>query len=188
MRYLGSFLQQGQTKTVLGLVIFGDASVVWWRVSFPVHDPNRADVKAKYRPVPNAWDGQRLYEAAMDYGVRLAAFARQAAAEQRVVGRGECWDVAADGLQAVKEEVGAGREPFPSIGRTHGHLLFYGRAKTDGDGVGQWRGGEQYVREGDVVEWRSVKIKEVGMAHGSYSTLGDPEVKLVSVSHCRAVD
>lgn len=186
MRYLGSFSQLGSTKTVLGLVVFGDASVVWWRVVFSAHNPGNPSAReAKYRPIPSSWDAQRLYDASVRYGPRIAGFARQAAHERRVVGRGECWDLAREAIESVRtEDLQRGQqddnddEPFPSIGRTHGHLIYYGRANDAhaGNRSGTWYGGDQYVREGDVVEWRSVRIKEVGAAPGSYNTLGDPDV------------
>ncbi|GAA6017385.1 hypothetical protein JCM11491_006638 [Sporobolomyces phaffii] len=66
-----------------------------------------------------------------------------------------------------------------SVGRTHGQLVFW--ASADDPDHGRWYGGDAYVRAGDIVEWRSVRIREVGMAPGSYSILGDPDHTAVIV-------
>jgi hypothetical protein len=108
------------------------------------------------------------------YGTHIVEFAEKAVAGRRPIARGECWDVAAEALNTIEREHPELPKPFPSISRTHGHLIYYSRA----GGEGKWRGGDAYVRPGDIVEWRSVRITEVGAPYGSYSTLGDPEVRL----------
>lgn len=177
MRFTCSWSQSGDSKTVIGCALFGDASIAWWRLGWKVSEERSGRLETRegrYRGIPAPWDGDRLYEASELYGPLLVDFALKAVQSRKPVRRGECWDVAAAGLDYIKETRPDLPSPFPSIGRTHGHLIFYGRA--GGQGLGKWRGGDAYVRPGDIVEWRTVKIREVGMGPGSYSTLGDPDV------------
>jgi hypothetical protein len=168
------------------MTVFGDSSVVWYRISWDVSlesgDPNillgRIKREARYRPIPTPWDGQRLYEAHELYGPRMTEFARRAVSNGVPVARGECWDLAHEALSEISTELKhSNLQPFVSIGRTHGQLLFW--ANAEDQQRGKWFGGDLYVREGDVVEWRSVTIREAGMAQGSYSILGDPDVSFV---------
>lgn len=110
------------------------------------------------------------------YGEALVDFAQKAVASRKPVARGECWDVAAEGLDSIATGRQDLPKPFPSIGRTHGHLIYYGNAEG-GQDRGEWRGGDPYVRGGDIVEWRSVTIREVGMQAGAFMKLGAPEVR-----------
>jgi len=48
-------------------------------------------------------------------------------------------------------------KPIPSLAHTHGHLIAWFRAEN-GRRAGTWRGGDDRVRRGDIVQWRSVKI------------------------------
>lgn len=178
IRWSGSWSSLGDAKTLLGFVLFGDCSVAWYKLdwSAAMEKSGRLDEslirkEGRYRPIPAPWDGERLYGASERYGAAMVDFAERAVAGGRPIARGECWDVASEALASIHDEP----KPFPSIGRTHGHLIFYGKAGGRGEGV--WRGGDEYVRPGDVVEWRKVKIREVGMGPGSYSTLGDPDVR-----------
>ncbi|GAA5907553.1 uncharacterized protein JCM6883_001245 [Sporobolomyces salmoneus] len=174
-----SWQQRNSSKQFIGMSVFGDASVVWYRISWDVSlesNPSllleRIQREARYRPRPSPWDGQKLYEAHSRYGPRLAEYARRAVEGGRPIGRGECWDLAHEGLAEISN-ASSHEKPFISIGRTHGQLLFWANAEDRENG--KWYGGDLYVREGDVVEWRSVKIREVGMDRNSYSMLGDPD-------------
>lgn len=166
--FTSSWSQSGSSKVLTGFALFGDTSTCWWRVSWDVNRPAVAQTEARYRPIPQPFDGEQLYADSERYGPKLCAFAENAVASGRPIGRGECWDVAAEGLKSVGDGV------WQSVGRTHGHLLYY--AKAGGD-PGLWKGGDAYVRSGDVVEWRTVRITEVGAPQGSYSMLGDPDVR-----------
>ncbi|SCV70469.1 BQ2448_1863 [Microbotryum intermedium] len=175
MRYSGSWSSMGSSKTVMGLAVFGDASCCWWSLSFDTRSPTQVDRQARYRPVPSPWSGEQLYSASEKYSSEIVAFVHQAHASGRPVARGECWDVASEALNHVNRP--GVPEPFPSIGRSHGHLIYYGRA----EGRGVWRGGDCYIRPGDVVEWRLVTINQADAPVGSYSTLGDPDHTAVIV-------
>ncbi|KAM0786385.1 hypothetical protein ACM66B_001853 [Microbotryomycetes sp. NB124-2] len=184
-RWTGSWSQLGTQRSLIGFALFGDCSCAWWKIDWDVSKPtnapgNEARREAVYRPCPAPWTGEQLYKASQMYSDRIVSFARQAVASGRPVARGECWDVAAEALEYAK--VGNMPEPFPSIGRTHGHLLFYARSGGEGRGEGLWRGGDVYVRAGDIVEWREVTIRQVGMSKQSYSTLGDPDHTAVIVN------
>ncbi|BGP56470.1 hypothetical protein JCM8202v2_004090 [Rhodotorula sphaerocarpa] len=181
----------GQT-TYLAAFLFGDASIAWIRLEWHASSERSGTVgrdvrrEGRYRPRPQVereWDGARLYAASERYGPRIVRFAEEALSGRRPIARGECWDLANEALKACEEEEEEGRRtggqvPFPSLARTHGALIYYADARGAGTGapvVGEWTGGDLYVRPGDIVEWRSVTIREVGMRPGSYSTLGDPE-------------
>lgn len=166
-----SWSQTGNQKTSLGIVIFGDCSVCWWKISWSLTGGSLKR-EGRYRPIPSP---ERLYEASERYGPLLAQFALEAVEKRQPVGRGECWDIANSGLEYAATQLPPGEKPFPSIGRTHGVLIYYGRAGKDA--VGLWKGGEEeYVRPGDIVEWRTVTIREVGMQPGAYAILGAPDV------------
>lgn len=187
-----SWMQRGEEKTYGASFLFGDGSIAWIRLSWHASSERRGtvtrDVKreGRYRPRPDIardWDGDRLYAASETYGPRIVRFARDAVRGGRPIARGECWDLANEALKACEDQMPpGGRRPMPSIARTHGALIYYASAGRSSGGsgdrvMGEWTGGDPYVRPGDIVEWRSVTIREVGMGPGSYSTLGDPEVR-----------
>ena len=174
VRMSASQSQLGGEKTALGVAVFGDASMVWWKISWNVDGRGEVRRDGRYRPIPTPWDGEQLYAASEMYGPTLVEFAEEAVEGRRAIGRGECWDLANDGIDYARSRVG--EKPFPSIGRTHGMIMFYARA--GGKGLGKWSGADEYVRPGDIVEWRNVKIREVGMPNGAYAILGDPDVGL----------
>lgn len=117
-----------------------------------------------------------LQQAADTYGAAVATFAERAVASGKPVARGECWDVAHEGLLYAGSLYGPRDAPILSTSRAHGHLLFCGKP-----GMGRWRGGDDRFRAGDIVEWRSVRI---GTAqHGGLAFLGDPDHTAVLVEN-----
>ena len=182
LRFTASWSQRNALKQHVGVALFADASVAWWRVSWTADSERagRAHVdaqrEARYRPRPDvaSWDAHALYAHSEALGVHVARFAEEALEQGEPVARGECWDLASEALGAAgAASGGGGGKPFPSIGRTHGALLFHAVAGRDGT----WTGGDAYVRAGDVVEWRTVRISEVGARRGEYMILGDPDVR-----------
>ena len=188
-----SWQQRNSSKQFIGMTVFGDCSVAWYRISWDVSlESNiplllqRIKREARYRPKPSPWDGEKLYEAHEIYGPRLSEYAQQAVTDGAPIGRGECWDLAHEGLLTIAKEVFQSLRPWNSIGRTHGHLIFWANAGDKENG--KWYGGDQYAREGDVIEWRKVRISEVGAGAGSYSMLGDPDVSYLSSSRAIPLD
>ncbi|GAA5880843.1 hypothetical protein JCM3774_000496 [Rhodotorula dairenensis] len=184
------------TTTYVACFLFGDASIAWIRLAW---DPvtvkdgtvlSEVERAGRYRPRPRIdldWDADRLDRASETYGFRIVRFAEEAVVRRQPVARGECWDLANEALAAAcssepDRSAPSIPRPFPSIARTHGALLYYAKASAASSTVGTWTGGDLYVRPGDIVEWRSVTIREVGMAPGSYSTLGDPEHTAIILS------
>lgn len=183
LRWSGSWSQRGDDKSLIGFSLFGDASVAWWQFQWSARaeqsgrlDDSQVTKQGLYRPIPlsGEWDGDRLYAASERYGDIIVNFAVKAVASRRPVSHGECWDVAAEALNEVERQRPDLPKPFPSIGRTHGFCMFSARAGGSGEGI--WKGGDGYVRPGDIVEWRKVTIRELGGSKGSYSMLGDPDV------------
>jgi hypothetical protein len=129
--------------------------------------------------------GAALRRAAETHGVAVAAFAERAAASGRPVAHGECWDIANEALLHAGSLVGPRDAPVVSTSRAHGHLLFYG-----GPGVGRWRGGDDRLRAGDIVEWRSVRMGT--SKRGGYAILGQPDHTAVlvkdTVPRCAVAD
>lgn len=176
--------------------LFADLSGFWARVDFsrsnPDYGPNgqSSSVSRQVWTTPSPppiRDGELLAACAASYGAVVADYAEGFADRREVCARGECWDVADQALKHAAE-VYADQPPVPSLGRTHGHLIFYGRALpsttptsstlTPAPQVGRWRGADDRVRRGDVVEWRSVRIGFApgsGPGAGAYALLGDPE-------------
>jgi len=125
-------------------------------------------------------DAHALVEAHELYGDTIAGFAEIFVGSGEFCARGECWDLAHEALQYFKD-FDYVPKPVPSVSRTHGHLIFEGKAMGSGTTGGRWRGGDDRVRRGDIVEWRKVKIRVVGALPGSWSTLGNPDHTAVIV-------
>ncbi|KAI0920373.1 hypothetical protein AcW1_002133 [Taiwanofungus camphoratus] len=175
----------GASKTVYGSQFFEDLSMCWWSVEFPEHnqhDPNdNRLVKriAQYLPRPAPIDRAALVDAHETYGETVAAFAESFDGTGEYCARGESWDLANEALKYF-EQFDYVPKPVPSTWRTHGHLIFEGKASNKGRvQQGRWRGGDDRVRRGDIVEWRSVKL---GLAGGATAHLGDPDHTAVIVS------
>ncbi|GAA6028515.1 hypothetical protein JCM8097_007259 [Rhodosporidiobolus ruineniae] len=185
VRFTCSWSQRGPDKSHTAVVLFGDTSVAWYRFSWSSasETAGRAHLdvarEGRYRPRCPPLDGQTLYDASETYGPLVVQWAEAARAAGVPVARGECWDLANEALLSItNEHAGQVPAPFPSIGRTHGALLYHahaGQRDEQGRVSGTWTGGDVYVRPGDVVEWRKVTIREVGMQRGAYSKLGDPD-------------
>jgi hypothetical protein len=119
--------------------------------------------------------GEALQRAAETHGAAVAAFAERAVASGRPVARGECWDMAHEALlytDSSSRITPGGDAPILSTSRAYGHLLFCGRP-----GTGQWRGGDDCLRVGDITGWCKVRI---GTA-SRYSILGEPDHTAVLV-------
>lgn len=172
-------MQLGNQKTLTGCAFFCDLSICNYQIVFNTNNPSRVDKDAFYTDRPPSMGGDDLYQAYATYGELVAQFAEQAEASRRPVARGECWDMAHEALQAMKQYDLA--QPVPSISRTHGHLIYCGRAwgKSSSEQSGFWRGGDIAVRRGDIVEWKLVTIREANAPRGSWSKLGDPERMLL---------
>ncbi|KAI5476999.1 hypothetical protein MNV49_006957 [Pseudohyphozyma bogoriensis] len=188
IRWTGSWSQCNDQKQCVGFVLFGDTSCCWYSIEWSARDEKGARLgdhnirrEGRYRPIAGGWDGEKLYNASETYGPAVADFARRAVAGRRPIGNGECWTLAAEALNEVEARGGVPK-PWPSIGRTHGMVLFWGRAGGSGGGMGEWRAEDVYVRPGDIVEWRKVTIRTVGMQRGAYAKLGDPDHTAVILS------
>ncbi|EJU04535.1 hypothetical protein DACRYDRAFT_20245 [Dacryopinax primogenitus] len=173
----GMWSSYGDAMTRIGYVLFADLSVLWYRVQWDSRqrDPNSVQREASYRPPPQPWAGDLLRWATELYGEELVAFAEAAEASGQPVGRGECWDMAHLGLKSIVDNPALSHFPKPvqSISRTHGHLIFAGSGSPNTAGqAGRWRGGDDRVMRGDIVEWNRVKINTTS---GQQMTLGDPE-------------
>ena len=182
IRFAGSSSQWGQTKTARGVILFSDLSICWYSVTYGNGPITRW---ARFRPRPEPLSDSVLQQAAETYGATVAAFAERAEASGRPVARGECWDVAHEALLHAESLFGPHDAPILSTARAHGHLLFCGKP-----GVGRWRGGDDRLRAGDIVEWRSVRI---GMSqYGAFSLLGEPDHTAVlvqdTVPRCAVAD
>ncbi len=174
------------TKTVEGGVLFSDLSMCWYAVSWPLsapptHDPNdpRAVTRvARFLPRPGAWTREQLVDAHETYGETVAGYAESYEGTGQACARGECWDLANEALKNF-EQYDYVPKPVPSIARTHGHLIYEGRAADKGrTQAGRWRGGDDRVRRGDIIEWRSARV---GMGRGGWAILGNPDHTAVIV-------
>jgi hypothetical protein len=160
--------------------MFSDLSICWYTVEYTTPstaDPNDSAAvprKAVYLPRPSPMPKEALLEAHKTYGETIAAFAESFVGTGEVCGRGECWDLAHEAIKYL-DNFDYVPKPVPSLSRTHGHLIFEGKATAKGRMAGRWRGGDVSVRRGDIVEWRKVKINLVGAQPGSWSILGDPD-------------
>jgi hypothetical protein len=184
MRFAGLSGSDGRSKTARGVMLFSDLSMCWYSVTYGSGGPPTR--WARFRPRPEPMSAAALQRAAQTHGAAVAAFAERAEASGRPVASGECWDIAHEALLHAASLCASPRDaPIPSTSRAHGHLLFCGRP-----GVGRWRGGDDRLRAGDVVEWRTVRIG--GAQFGAFSILGNPDHTAVlvedAVPRCAVAD
>ena len=179
-----SMMSRGSQKTISIAAIFADLSFFWGTVEFSTNNPNNmSQVKrnAVYLPRPKALGRQELVEAHESYGETVALFAESFLGTGQPCARGECWDLADQALKYF-EQYDYIPKPVQSISRTHGHLIYEGKASNLGkEMVGRWRGGDDRIRRGDIAEWREVKIGMKG-APGSFARLGFPDHTAVIVN------
>lgn len=129
-----------------------------------------------YAEPPSPWNNSNLLEAsALSYGELVARFCE--AREGTSVGNGECWTLAHDALAQINAEQGWPQEShaLTSVGRTHGHLIYYASADNCQPPKGLWRGGDVgNVRRGDIVEWDGYAVCKLLNPAGAISTMGNP--------------
>uniref|UniRef100_A0A8H7XM18 BBC1/AIM3 cysteine proteinase-fold domain-containing protein n=1 Tax=Psilocybe cubensis TaxID=181762 RepID=A0A8H7XM18_PSICU len=186
--YVSSWRSRNTSKTTNIGIFFSDLSIFWGSITYDTSntDPNRGTTRhATYLPQPKPLGRDALIEAHEVYGETVALFAESFVGTGEYCARGECWDLANEALKyfAAYDYI---PKPVPSISRTHGHLIFAGRASNDGRQMaGKWRGGDDRVRRGDITEWRRVRIGMGRSSPGGFFTLGDPDHTAVVV--CDAV-
>jgi hypothetical protein len=174
-------VSQGPKKTINVTSIFSDLSCFWGTVEFMTNNPtdmSQVKRKAVYLPRPKVLGRQELVEAHEVYGETIALFAESFVGTGQFCSRGECWDLAD---QAIKhfDQYDYIPRPIHSVARTHGHLIYEGKASNQGkEMVGRWRGGDDRIRRGDIAEWREVKITPPG----SSTRLGNPDHTAVIVN------
>ncbi|TFK92889.1 hypothetical protein K466DRAFT_643099 [Polyporus arcularius HHB13444] len=187
MAYAGGWESNGTTQTISGGVLFSDLSMCWYSVSWPqtappTHDANDSRIvhrSARYLPRPSPWSREQLIDAHETYGETVAGFAESFEDGGQPCARGECWDLANEALKYF-EQYDYVPKPVPSVSRTHGHLIYEGKASEKGKTqMGRWRGGDDRVRRGDIVEWRSARV---GTGPLSWAMLGNPDHTAVIVS------
>jgi hypothetical protein len=158
-------------------------SVLWGSVTFNMTNPgdqSKITRQAWYLPRPEPQDLAVLADANETYGDTIAQFAESFLGAGTYCARGECWDLANEALKYF-DQYDYIPKPVPSISRTHGHLIYEGKATKKGkEMVGRWRGGDDRIRRGDIVEWR--KVRMATDSRGGYALLGDPDHTAVIVS------
>lgn len=178
----------GADRAIYIGVLFSDLSICWASVQYSTSShasPNDLSLvkrKAQFIARPTSMDQAGLIKAHETYGEEVAAFAELYISRGTYCGRGECWDLANEALKAFEPLEVLIPKPVPSVSRTHGHLIFEGKAFGIGNTKGRWRGGDDMVRRGDIVEWRRVKINFVGARPTTWALLGDPDHTAIIVS------
>ncbi|KAI0830091.1 hypothetical protein BC628DRAFT_1500702 [Trametes gibbosa] len=187
LTWTASWSSDGRTKTLFAGVVFADLSMCFYTVSWPQHAPSTHDPndtrtvvrRAQFLPRPAPWDRAALVAAHETYGGTIASYAESFQGTGLACARGECWDLANEALKCF-EQYDWVPKPVPSISRTHGHLMYEGHAAEKGrTQAGRWRGGDDRVRRGDIVEWRTARV---GTGPYSWAILGNPEHTAVIVS------
>jgi len=180
-----SMMTRGSHKTVSIAAIFSDLSFFWGTVEFSTSNPSdmrQVNRDAVYLPRPKALGRPELVEAHETYGETIALYAESFLGTGQPCARGECWDLANEALKYFAQYDYIPK-PVQSTGRTHGHLIYEGKASNQGkEMVGRWMGGDDRIRRGDIAEWREVKIGLKGAPPGSLYSLGFPDHTSVFVS------
>jgi hypothetical protein len=127
-------------------------------------------------------DRQSLIGAHETYGETIASFAESFVESQQYCARGECWDLASEGLKYF-DQFDYVPKPVPSLSLTHGHLIVWLRAEQ-GKKAGKWFGGDDRVRRGDIVQWRSTQITQTVPGGRQTSIIGAPDHTSIVVSDC----
>lgn len=176
--------QRGDKVTLGGGVFFSDMSACWYVVEWSKRnerDTSAGNVRRRATAIgrPDSMSRDELLLARETYGESVAAFAESYEGTGQWCARGECWDLASEALKSF-EQWDYIPTPIPSIRFTHGHLIYEGKAwgKGRGSSVGRWRGGDDRIRRGDIVQWKSAKID---LGRGGICTLGDPDHTAVIV-------
>lgn len=161
--------------------MFSDMSACWYVVEWSKRnerDTSAARRKATALGRPEPMSRDELVSAHETYGETVAAFAESYEGTGQWCARGECWDLASEALKSF-EQWDYVPKPIPSLGLTHGHLIYEGKAwgKGRASTAGRWRGGDDRIRRGDIVQWKTAKID---LPHGT-CTLGDPDHTAVIV-------
>ena len=176
-----SSVTTGSHKRVNVGTLFADLSMFWGTVEFLINNPKdskRIKRNAHLLPRPEPLSKEQLIEASETYGDTIALFAESFLGSGQFCSRGECWDLAHEALKYF-QDFDYVPKPIPSIGRTHGHLIFEARVSDGGRKMeGRWRGGDNRIRRGDIVEWRKVRI---GL-RGGFARLGDPDHTAIIIS------
>ena len=132
MTMKGMYMSHGDTKTVSHAALFSDLSTAWVSVSFSVSNPSHILSRtAAYYPPPDPLPKETLKDASATYGEAIASFAESFLGSGSFCARGECWDLASEALKYVSS-FDYIDSPIPSVSRTHGHLIFCGRAMGKG--------------------------------------------------------
>lgn len=163
-----------------------DLSMFWGKVKITTYgskppDPNQIERTARFLPRPQPLDKETLIAAHNTYGDTIASFAEGYVEAQQYCARGECWDLASEGLKYF-EQFDYVEKPIPSLAKTHGHLIASFNADVSGTPIGMWRGGDDRVRRGDIVQWKSVKIDIIMNWGRGAATLGAPDHTSIVVS------
>ena len=185
--FTSAWKTRGSSKTTHVGIFFSDLSVFWGTIDFTTtapEDQSQVRRSAVYLPPPKPLSRDELVHAHETYGDTIALYAESFLGKGQYCARGECWDLANESLKYFADYDYIPK-PIPSISRTHGHLIFEGKASNGGrEMAGRWRGGDDRIRRGDIVEWRKVKIAMKAAPPGSFYTLGDPDHTAVIVSDC----
>ncbi|TEB33708.1 hypothetical protein FA13DRAFT_1789555 [Coprinellus micaceus] len=138
IRTVSSWQSRGSTKTTSVGVLFSDLSVLWGSVTFNMTNPgdqSKITRQAWYLPRPEPQDLAVLADANETYGDTIAQFAESFLGAGTYCARGECWDLANEALKYF-DQYDYIPKPVPSISRTHGHLIYEGKATKKGKEMG----------------------------------------------------
>jgi len=145
----------GDQHFIAGGVLFSDLSACWYKVEWSSRDRQKCRRMAAFTACPEALPREDLLEAHETYGETVAGFAEGYEGTGQWCARGECWDLANEALKSFSQYDYVPL-PLPSIRKTHGHLIYEGHAS----GSGFWRGGDDRIRRGDIVQWLSTTVVE----------------------------
>lgn len=163
----------GPSELNLG-ILYGDRSRSFVRIEWGAGIPVRAPrITQQQRAPPRPRTVIELEDAAEQYGERVAAWAETR--EGKVVGQGECWDLADHALKEVSAALVVESGGNPSAGLAEAIGISFGEVVyVNVDGNVNW-GPERRIRRGDVLQFVHSTFKSF-YSDGSTttSTAGNP--------------
>lgn len=161
-------------------VTFPDVSKATYNFTWPPGNPAAVKVDTEYTQSPlfDDFPTSTLIAWSNQFGEHVALWSERMIG--KVVGRGECWDLAHDAL-----EKGCGKHAFISNAKVHGYPILDVQINDQGQLVyANGRGQLDLIRRGDIIQMDTARFE---MLDGSVKKGGFPDHTAVVVEQAEGV-